>query len=146
MYSISQFDGDLFSEMYRLQRQMRQTFDLGSPSIRGDATGFPAVNVGTTPTGTEIYAFVPGVDPAKIDVTLERGILSLSGERAPIAGDGEGKAALHSHERFAGRFRRVISLPEDSDADSVQAECRDGVLHISIKRHAASQPRRIEVQ
>ena len=31
MYSISQFDGDLFSEMYRLQRQMRQTFDLGSP-------------------------------------------------------------------------------------------------------------------
>ncbi len=41
MYSISQFDGDLFSEMYRLQRQMRQTFDLSSPSIRGDATGFP---------------------------------------------------------------------------------------------------------
>ncbi len=89
----------------------------------------------------------PSVDPAKIDVTLERGILSLSGERAPIAGDGESKAALHGHERFCRPLSgRVISLPEDSDADSVQAECRDGVLHISIKRHAASQPRRIEVQ
>lgn len=69
----SLFGGDLFAQIDRLQRQMQQAFDLTSPSIRGWAGGFPAVNVGHTPASTEIYAFVPGVDPAQIGVTIDRG-------------------------------------------------------------------------
>ena len=142
----SLFSGDLFADMDRLQRQLEQAFDLSSPSIRGSAGGFPAVNVGHTPGTTDIYAFVPGIDPARIDVTLDRGVLSISGERSPVPAAGDAKLTLHAKERFNGRFRRVISLPEDSDTGSVQAECRDGVLHISVKRREAAQPRRIQVQ
>ena len=140
------FSGELQAEMDRLQRQVQQAFDLSSPNIRGFAGGFPAVNVGDTSTSTEIYAFVPGIDPASIDVTLDRGVLSISGERPAATRSSDSKTTLHSNERFEGRFRRVISLPEDSDADSIQAQCRDGVLHISVKRRETPQPRRIEVQ
>lgn len=143
----SLFTGDLFADMDRLQRQLQQAFDVpASPSIRGFARGFPAVNVGHTPGSTEIYAFVPGIDPAKVEVTLDRGVLSISGERAATVGESDAKLTLHSNERFDGRFRRVISLPDDSDPNAVSADCRDGVLHVSVKRREAAQPRRIEVQ
>ena len=53
---------------------------------------------------------------------------------------------LHLNERFAGRFRRVVSLPDDIDPAAVTADYRDGVLHVSVKRRESAQPRRIEVQ
>lgn len=89
---------------------------------------------------------MPGIDPARIDVSLDRGVLSISGEREQAAGGGDDAQTVHGNERFAGRFRRVIGLPEDSDPAAVQAECRDGVLHISVKRRESGLPRRIEVQ
>ena len=142
----SLFGDDLFAQMDRLQRQMQQAFDLTSPSIRGLSGGFPAVNVGYTPGSTEIYAFLPGVDPAQIELTLDRGVLSISGQRKPTAEAGDAKLTLHGQERFVGRFHRVLGLPEDSDPGAVQARCSDGVLHVSVKRRESAQPRRIEVQ
>jgi HSP20 family protein len=53
---------------------------------------------------------------------------------------------VHINERFAGRFRRVVSLPEDIDPNAVTADYRDGVLHVSIKRRESTQPRRIPIQ
>ncbi|MBA4175733.1 MAG: heat-shock protein Hsp20 [Leptothrix sp. (in: Bacteria)] len=142
----SLFSGDLFADMDRLQRQLQQALDMPSPSIRGFAGGFPAVNVGQTPSSTEVYAFVPGVDPATIEITLDRGVLTLTGERAPAVTGSDAKLTLHSNERFDGRFRRVVNLPDDSDPHAVSAACRDGVLHVSVKRREAALPRRIEVQ
>lgn len=147
----SLYAGDLFAEMERLQRQMQQAFDTVSPSIRGFGRSFPALNVGNTPTSVEIYAFAPGVDPSKIEVNLERGVLTIEGERPPQAtaktddGKPAGKSTAHIKERFEGRFRRVVSLPDDVDPDSVNASYRDGVLQISIKRRESAQPRRIQV-
>lgn len=138
------FGRDVFAELDRLQRELQTAFDI-SPSIRGLARGgFPALNVGTTPRSVEIYAFAPGLDPASIDVQLERGVLTLAGERQPQPRDD--KATVHIDERFAGRFRRVITLPDDADANAVDAKYRNGLLHISVRRKEASQPRRIDVQ
>ena len=143
----SLFPRDLFAELDRLQRDMSGVFDY-SPAIRGlGRGGFPALNVGSTPTGVEVFAFAPGVDPASVEIQLERGVLTISGERkavTPAAGDA--KTTLHVNERFAGRFRRVVSMPDDIDPASVSAESRDGVVRVSAQRKAAAQPRRIEVQ
>jgi HSP20 family protein len=141
----SLFPRDLFAEMDRLTREMQQSFDL-TPAIRGFARGgFPALNVGNTPQAVEIYAFAPGIDPAKVELNLDRGVLTIAGERA-AAPAGDEKTTVHVGERFTGRFRRVISLPDDIDPNAVSASYRDGVLHISVKRRESAQPRRIEVQ
>ena len=58
----------------------------------------------------------------------------------------DAKTTVHVDERFAGRFRRVVSLPDDIDPNAVSAAYTDGVLHVSVKRRQRAQPRRIEVQ
>lgn len=144
MYYGSLFPRDLFAELDRLQRDMQQAFEF-FPSIRGLARGgFPAMNVGSTPRSVEVYVFAPGIDPAAIDVQVERGVLTIAGERkAPQVPE---QATLHIDERYAGRFRRVVTLPEDADANAVEAKYRDGVLHISVPRKEAALPRRIAIQ
>jgi len=151
----SLFPRDMFAELDRLQRDMQQAFDL-SPTIRGVGRhGFPALNVGGTPQTVEIFAFAPGVDPASIQVDLDRGLLTVSGERADTAAASEKPAAsgaagsastVHINERFSGKFRRAITLPDDADPDAVEAHCSDGVLHITVQRRASTQPRRIQIQ
>lgn len=141
----SLFPRDLFAELDRLQREMRESYEL-SPSIRGIARGgFPAMNVGGTARSVEIYAFAPGIEPASIDVQLEKGVLTIAGERKPRLPGKDEKATVHIDERFVGRFRRVVTLPDDVDPNAVHAKYRDGVLHISIQRREAAQPRRISI-
>ncbi|MEF8756212.1 MAG: Hsp20/alpha crystallin family protein [Accumulibacter sp.] len=140
----SLFPRDVASELDRLQRELQQTFHF-SPSIRGIARGgFPAMNVGGTPQSVEIYAFAPGIDPATLEVQIEKGVLTVAGERKlPTTAEA---ATVHIDERFAGRFRRVVTLPDDIDANAVDARYRDGVLRISIARKQSAQPRRITIQ
>ncbi len=138
---------DLFAELDRLQREMTQAFDPLSPSIRGFARGgFPALNIGNTPQAVEIYAFAPGVDPKSLDVQVDRGVLTIAGERKLPAPEAGSKTTVHIDERFSGSFRRVISLPDDVDPNAVSAQYRDGVLRISVRRKESAQPRRITVQ
>lgn len=140
------FPSDFLADLDRLQRQVLR-FPGPASSIRGfGQSGFPPLNVGTTPESVEVYAFAPGLDPATVDVTIDRGVLTLSGERkSELPGDGN-KAAIHINERFSGRFRRVVSLSDDVDPESATAKYTDGVLHISIKRQSAAQSRRIDIQ
>ena len=145
MYRLS-YPADTAAELERVQREVHRLFGQ-VPSIRGiGRSGYPALNVGGTSDSMEIYAFAPGLDPAKIDVNVERGVLTLSGERQIELPAESGQAAVHVNERFAGRFSRAVSLPDDLDPNQVAAKYADGILHISIKRRASSQPRRVEVR
>lgn len=142
----SLFPRDVFAEFDRLQREVSSLFDY-TPSIRGlGRGGYPALNVGASPASVDVYAFAPGLDPATIEVDLDRGVLTLAGERKRTLPESDAKTTLHLEERFSGRFRRVISLPDDVDPDAVTASYTDGVLHVGIKRREAAQPRRITVQ
>jgi HSP20 family protein len=142
------FPRDLFSEFDRLQREMSGLFEP-TPAIRGlGRGGYPALNVGSSQTSVDVYAFAPGLDPATIEVNLERGVLTISGERKGLAGEStnDARTTLHLEERFTGRFRRVVSLPDDIDPGAVSASYTDGVLHVGIRRREAAQPRRITIQ
>jgi HSP20 family protein len=142
---LSLFPRDLFAEMDRLQRQMQQAFEY-SPSIRGFAHGrFPALNVAGTADSAEVYAFAPGLDPKSIQLQVERGVLSISGERAGVVPGGEAGASVHMNERFTGRFHRVVTLADDLDPNDARATYRDGVLHVSIRRRESAKPRRINI-
>ena len=144
MFYRSLFPRDVFAELDRIQRGLQQGGGDLSPNIRGTARGgYPAMNVGSTPRSVEIYAFAPGIDPATLEVQIEKGVLTVAGERKlPPAAEA---ATVHIDERFAGRFRRVVTLPDDVDANAVDARYRDGVLRISIARKQSAQPRRITI-
>ena len=144
----SRFSGDLFADFEGLQRQLGQLFGERAwpSSIRAAHRGaFPAINMGVTDQAVVIHAFAPGLDPAKIEVQVDRGLLTLSGERAVAPPQAE-KVAVHADERYAGAFRRVVSLPEDADAARVEAAYRDGVLTITIPKREASKPKRVEIR
>lgn len=149
MYESLLAPGSLFAELDRLQREMQQTFgSVGRPgSIRAVASGaFPTINVGSTPSSVEVYAFAPGLDPSKIDVQVDRGVLTIAGERHSSQPQGNGKESVYANERFSGRFKRTVSLPEDVDPERVDAKYRDGVLHVTVARRESSQPKRIEIK
>lgn len=146
--SLTTFPGDLFAEFDALQRQLGRMFSNDWPSsIRAAARGaFPAINMGTTEDAVEIYAFAPGLDPATLEVNVEKGLLVVSGERkgeVPAASD---KLTVYAQERFEGAFKRVLSLPEEVDPSRIQATYRDGILRIVVPKREAMKPRRIEVQ
>ena len=91
-----------------------------------------------------VRADLPGVDSADIDVSLDDGILSITGERrAEEHRDAEGEKSL---ERRYGRFSRRFSLPEAVDAEAVTAKSTNGILEISIPKQPEVQARRIAVE
>lgn len=147
--SMRGFPSSLFGELDRLQREFDDLFGFsGRPaSIRSVAPGtYPAINIGNTPTSVEIYAFAPGVDASKVEITLDRGVLTLSGERPNDLPDTNDKVSVYSRERLGGSFRRAVNVPDDVDPEHVNATYRDGVLRISLARHEPAQPQRITVQ
>ena len=145
--SLTRFPGDLFADFDGLQRQVEQLLGhRGAPSsIRAAGRGaFPALNVGTTDDAVEIYAFAPGLDPARVEVSVDKGLLTVAGERTQqVAADTD---TVYARERFTGTFKRVVSLPEDADTGRVDASYRDGVLKIVIPKREASKPQRIEIR
>jgi HSP20 family protein len=147
---------DLFSEFDRLQRQMASLFGGFPSSIRAGRLGaFPQVNIGTTDDSIEIVVFAPGINAAELDLSIDKGLLTIAGERKPARPDVSGDARsdqtrddtrTYAQERFTGTFRRVIELPQNADPDKVQARYANGCLSISVGKREASKPRAITVQ
>jgi HSP20 family protein len=146
MNGLFQVAGSLFPELARLQQVLDEASPVGSSAgIRAMAgRSYPAINVGSTPDSIEVIAFVPGIDPKEIEITIDRGLLSLVGQRTTSADRPDG-THTYAQERFEGRFRRVIALPEDADPGKVEAKCRDGILHIKVAKRESSKPRQITI-
>jgi HSP20 family protein len=139
--------GDIFSELNRLQSVFDQVFrPWERSSIRGlTGASFPVINVGDTPDAVEVMALAPGLDPASLQLTVDRGVLVMSGERKSQLPEPGDDTSIYAQERFAGNFRRVVSLPEDADPARVDASYRDGILRVTVGKRESSKPRRIEV-
>lgn len=136
---------DLFAELNRMQSLLDQVFPTRGSSIRSQPGGFPVLNVGTTPDAIEVQALAPGLDPSKLDITVDRGLLVISGERQSEVPEAGERTNVYAQERFTGKFRRVVSLPEDADPSRVEASYRDGLLRITVNKRESSLPRRIDV-
>jgi len=146
--SLTRFPGDMLADFEALQRQVEQVIgNRGWPSsIRAAERGaFPPINMGVTQDAVEIYAFAPGIDAAKLEVNVDRGVLTIAGERANELPQPSEKVSVYADERFAGPFRRAISLPDDADSSRIAAKYRDGILRITVPKRENAKPRRIEV-
>ncbi len=144
--TLSNFEGDLFDEFRRMEREMGQLFGAGpwSAGIRSVGRGaYPPINIGSTPERVDVYLFAAGVSPDSLDISIQNNLLTIGGERRLVREEG---ASYYRTERFDGPFRRVVTLPDDVDPERVEAKYVDGVLHVTVFRREAARPRQIEVK
>jgi HSP20 family protein len=106
----------------------------------------PRLDLVEKPTGYEILADLPGVDPADIKVSITGNTLRIEGEKREARAEGEPEGRTHVRERMFLRYQRSIDLPEEVDASRVQANLRNGVLRLTIPRSEAAKSRTIEVK
>ena len=104
----------------------------------------PAVDIVEEKDRFVLKADVPGVDPTEIEVSMDAGVLSVSGERHTETSDESD--GLKRVERISGKFYRRFSLPETADAEGIAAKSSNGILEVTIPKQPEIQARRITVQ
>ena len=147
--SLMRFPANLSTDFGDLQRQIERLFDAPElpSSIRAIGRGaFPTINIGTTSESVEIYALVPGIDRKKLDLSVDKGLLTTSGERENGVPGESDNLNVYAQERFAGPFRRFVNLPDNVDISRVDASYRDGILKIVIPMNESAKPRQIDVK
>jgi HSP20 family protein len=145
---LSPFRGfyDAQSEMDRLFNEM-----LGGLGRRRGRQGgqqlaqwAPAVDVLTKDGDLVVRAELPGVKQEDVDITLQNGVLTISGEHK--VDEEEDRGGYHVRERRYGSFRRSMTLPESTDESKVHARFEDGVLEVTVEGAAIEQaPKRHRV-
>jgi HSP20 family protein len=136
-----------FAEMHRLARQMDQMADamIGRPEMRWlSSKVFPAINITEDKDNYYVRAELPGIKSDDIELESTGRKLAISGERK-IRSEGE-SAKYHRKEREEGKFSRVIHMPGEVNADSVNAKLVNGVLTITIAKSEAAKPRQIAIE
>jgi HSP20 family protein len=104
----------------------------------------PAVDIKETDDHFEVRSDVPGVDPKDIEVSMENGMLKISGKReSEIKDEQDGYRRV---EREYGEFHRQFLLPDSADPDKITAKCEKGVLEITIGKSPARMAKRIPVK
>jgi len=128
------------------------TSALGLPTFRKDgeredltmSEWAPAVDITEDEHEYLIKAELPEVKKENVKVTVENGILSISGERK-FEKEEHGKK-YHRIERSYGSFTRNFGLPEDVDTNKVEAQFSEGVLKVHIAKSESAKPKQIEVR
>jgi HSP20 family protein len=133
----------------RFQDEIKQVFDRFFGEDESDQSNVvtsqwtPRVDVKEEDKRFVILADIPGVDPKDIEVSMDKGILTIRGERKSENTAQNGK--LTRIERSYGAFYRRFALPDSADADGISAAGKHGVLEIAIPKKPETTPRRISV-
>lgn len=136
-----------WSLMPRLQDEINRLFGNMSENDSSSATAawVPPVDIHEYADRFELYVDLPGVDPSKVDLTLEGGILTLSGRRDEVSDPRSSEVQYQRTERSHGNFHRRFVLPDTADSQGVNATGKNGVLTVTIAKHAKALPRRIQI-
>jgi HSP20 family protein len=105
----------------------------------------PLVDIREEPDRFVLYADIPGVDPQDIEVQMDRGLLTIKGERRIDFGGENNTGRFSRIERLHGTYLRRFALPDRADPEGIQAHGDQGVLQVVIPKRPESKPRRIQV-
>ena len=139
---------DQAAPLQNIQSRMNQLLN----GAFDDASGRGAQRTRTWAPPVEIYenevelillAELPGFKRGEIEISLEKGQLSLTGERKFEEKEGRN---YHRNERWYGRFERAFQLPVSVDSEKIAASLKNGLLTISIPKREEAKPRQIEVK
>ena len=135
----------MLDELRRRMDRMWQDWDAeepGSATQLSSSQAWPRVNVFDNGNALILKADVPGVNEKDLQVSINQGALSISGERKSDAPQGY---AVHRQERGAVNFSRAFVLPIPVDTDKTTATITDGVLTVTLAKAPEAQPRKIGV-
>jgi len=131
----------------RLSREMDRLLspqaELGDASRSSVVDWVPAVDIKEEDKQFVLHADLPGVESKDIEITMEKGVLTIRGKRAS-----EARAERNGYrrvERVSGEFFRRFSLPDTADSQAIKARHTNGVLEVVIPKQDAVLPRRIDV-
>jgi len=138
-----------WSQSQRLQDDIKQVFGRFFSEEDADSSSVvtsqwtPRVDIKEEDRRFVIFADIPGVEPADIEVSMDKGVLTIKGERKSETQEHNGN--MTRVERLHGLFHRRFALPDSADADGITAKGKHGVLEISIPKKPETTPRRINV-
>jgi HSP20 family protein len=127
-----------------LRREIDRLFDDMSAGPSGGGRWLPAVDVREDQKNIAVDIELPGIKPEDVNVSVENGVLAVSGEKRAERKEGE-EGRYHTVERSYGSFFRSFQLPQGVDESQISADFHDGVLTIDIPKAALPQPRRIQI-
>ena len=134
---------DPFRELQDIERRLGAVLNVNQPAK--EVKSFtPAVNEKVDDKGYYLEIDLPGVKKENIDISVNDGILTISGERK--LEKKEEKENYVRIESFFGRFERSFKLPADADLDNIEAKYEDGVLKIFIPKKQKPTGKKIEIK
>ncbi len=134
----------VFDQLQRELNMPMNKFDTDENGSIATANWAPAVDIKEDDKAFTLLADIPGVDPDEIEITMDKGVLTIKGER-----QSEKKTEEENYkrvERQYGVFYRRFTLPDSADADAIEAHSEHGVLKITIPKQEVAQSRRISVK
>jgi HSP20 family protein len=139
---------DPFGDLLPMQDDWNQFFNRLMGRAREGQSGTrmwsPALDIAERDDAYVVTAEIPGLRPEDIQVTLEDGALSISGERKQEKESGDER--FHRVERSYGAFRRMITLPSQVRSDGVEASYDNGVLKVVVPKAEGATPKKITVR
>jgi HSP20 family protein len=133
-----------FRDLGRLQDEMNRLFE-DRLFRAGESVGWtPACDVYEDEESVALRFELAGVDPKKVDIRFENGVLTLRGERK--LEKEEKRENYHRVELSYGAFTRSFALPGTVDAEKIRADARDGILTVTLPKRAEARPRPIQVK
>ena len=143
-YQPNNLFGDLSADMNRFFNSRLGTFLAPDESDFSAEGWVPAVDIKEEADKFLVRADLPGVESKDIEVSMENGMLTISGKReSEVKDERDGYRRV---ERVYGEFRRQFTLPDSADPEKVSAKCEKGVLEIIIGKSEARKPKRITVK
>ncbi len=109
------------------------------------ARRYPMINLYEDQDTVYVEALAPGVDPASLELSVVRNVLTLSGDKRRSPEDIKPEA-FHRSERAVGKFVRVFELPVAINANNIKADYRNGLLIVSLPKAEHAKPKQIQVQ
>lgn len=142
--SLIRYEGNPIATMFE---ELNDLMSGGLDWRGGDLVGrvYPRVDITESTDGYLIRADLPGMTREEIKVSVEDGVLSLSGEKKSEFETAKKDSYYHLERRY-GKFLRSFSLPSHVDSGNIEARYTNGVLEINLKKTEESKPKAIEVK
>ncbi len=115
------------------------------PSREVNRTNWPLVDIVENKDNYTINAELPGLDKKDVKVTIENGVLSISGEKSAEKHD-EKEGRYRYFERSYGAFERKFQLPENVDEEKISAKFKNGLLSLEIQKKEKALPKAIDIK